>query len=343
MAVRFNEFGFFDGVTKINQENWPKYMSAAQPDGIVITPWVKAKYGGELQVTASSTGMNITVAPGFVYIHSHFGILKAAVQLPIAPSHALLPRIDLAVVRARYQPSPGSVIELDVFQGVPAASPQAPTVTQTDGAIWELPLARISVSAGAVTIGQGQISDARIISVLPIEQGGTGAASPAGALQNIFQSNVLGVTNGGTGANNAEAARNNLGITGIINSIIARFHAVTGHNHDGTNSPKIHYNNIEGRPANLASIPGWWIELIPPANVNHGGHIDFHFNGNPADYTSRIIEVGNGVLYIQGVLRSDRHEADVGLAAFRQIWAGTSALIPGVSALASGAIYLQYE
>lgn len=155
----------------------------------------------------------------------------------------------------------------------------------------------------------------------------------AGKIDLGIQEGIVGISHGGTGANSAEGARNNLGITGLI----------TGHNHDGTNSPKIHYNNIEGRPTWIASIPGWWLDLIPPTNANHGGHIDFHFNGNPADYTSRIIEVGNGILYIQGVLRSDRNETNVGLASFRQIWAGTEAMTPGVSALASGAIYLQFE
>lgn len=32
------------------------------------------------------------------------------------------------------------------------------------------------------------------------------------------------------------------------------------------------------------------IELCPPQTANHGGYIDFHYNGNTADYTSRLIE-----------------------------------------------------
>lgn len=32
------------------------------------------------------------------------------------------------------------------------------------------------------------------------------------------------------------------------------------------------------------------IELRPPQDANHGGYIDFHYNGSTADYTSRLIE-----------------------------------------------------
>lgn len=38
------------------------------------------------------------------------------------------------------------------------------------------------------------------------------------------------------------------------------------------------------------------IELFPGASANHGGFIDFHYNNNSADYTSRLIEIPQGVL-----------------------------------------------
>ena len=44
------------------------------------------------------------------------------------------------------------------------------------------------------------------------------------------------------------------------------------------------------------------IEIVPPENAGHGGYIDFHFNGNSGDYTSRIIEDASGHLNIPGSL-----------------------------------------
>ena len=38
------------------------------------------------------------------------------------------------------------------------------------------------------------------------------------------------------------------------------------------------------------------IELFPGAAAGHGGYIDFHYNNDPADYTSRLIETPKGVL-----------------------------------------------
>ena len=42
------------------------------------------------------------------------------------------------------------------------------------------------------------------------------------------------------------------------------------------------------------------IELSPDNNPNHGGYIDFHYNGDTGDYTSRIIEVAEHVLQFTG-------------------------------------------
>lgn len=38
------------------------------------------------------------------------------------------------------------------------------------------------------------------------------------------------------------------------------------------------------------------VELSPANNPNHGGHIDFHYNGDTGDYTSRIIESSKGTI-----------------------------------------------
>lgn len=38
------------------------------------------------------------------------------------------------------------------------------------------------------------------------------------------------------------------------------------------------------------------IELSPENNQNHGGYIDFHYNGDTGDYTSRIIESSKGTI-----------------------------------------------
>ena len=40
------------------------------------------------------------------------------------------------------------------------------------------------------------------------------------------------------------------------------------------------------------------IELISAASANHGGFIDFHYNGSSSDYTSRIIEDASGRLFL---------------------------------------------
>lgn len=49
---------------------------------------------------------------------------------------------------------------------------------------------------------------------------------------------------------------------------------------------------IRGKNISPASI-----ELFPGASAGHGGYIDFHYNNNAADYTSRLIEHNGYILY----------------------------------------------
>lgn len=64
---------------------------------------------------------------------------------------------------------------------------------------------------------------------------------------------------------------------------------------------QINKNNIYlSHDHKAESIKPTCIELSPSSNSNHGGYIDFHYNGSSADYTSRIIEAGNGNVTLNG-------------------------------------------
>ena len=42
------------------------------------------------------------------------------------------------------------------------------------------------------------------------------------------------------------------------------------------------------------------IELFPGASAGHGGYIDFHYNNDSADYTSRLLETSSGRVTLNG-------------------------------------------
>lgn len=127
-----------------------------------------------------------------------------------------------------------------------------------------------------------------------------------------FQEGIAQIGQGGTSASNAAQARVNLGIT----------------------------------PENIGALPvkPRAIEMYGPEISKDGGLIDFHFRNSQEDFTTRIAEHPSpGNIFIWGTLQSDRHNSNVNTMCYRQIQAGTAPLIPGVSPLDSGAIYIQYE
>lgn len=201
----FNEFFFFNNVGKLNQENFPKYMEAFFPDGVL-----KGE-GQELQVYANSTGMKVMVKPGICYVHTHRASNPTAeVELPIDAADPTYSRIDLVVARAVYDIAPNSYMCLAVKKGVPSVSPVPPLIEQTAGVIWEIPLAEVTVGAGVQTISSGAVTDKRIWAVLPIERGGTKSETAGKALEAIFEGGLLPISKGGTYANTPAGARNNL-------------------------------------------------------------------------------------------------------------------------------------
>jgi len=224
MAINFSEFGFFDGVTKVDQINWPKYLDSYVTDGVV------KGYGNDLQVYGNSSGMKVLIKTGKVFVHTHFGILSNEVELGIPAADPTYGRKDLVVARAVYASAPNSIMVLDVKTGAPSSNPVPPTLTKTAGVTWEVPLAIVSVAAGASTIAAGNVTDARIYSVVPFERGGVGSTTQAEALSNIFGGSQLSVANGGTGASTASGARLNLGFgnAAILQTVSKQVTLTTG-------------------------------------------------------------------------------------------------------------------
>lgn len=73
------------------------------------------------------------------------------------------------------------------------------------------------------------------------------------------------------------------------------------------------------------------VELFPGASAGHGGYIDFHFNSDAADYTSRIYESAKGELKYNG------HKI-VSTANITAIYGATVTLANGVTTYKHSAI-----
>jgi len=110
-----------------------------------------------LAVTASGSGMTVSVAPGGAILRGTYYENTDAVSLTIGTASGS-PRIDLVVVRMN--PDTNTTV-LAVVAGTPAASPVAPTLTQATGGIFEIELAQVAVSASAVAIAAADLTDRR--------------------------------------------------------------------------------------------------------------------------------------------------------------------------------------
>lgn len=108
------------------------------------------------------------------------------------------------------------------------------------------------------------------------------ALSPAGAaaMQNVIEGqlgDLVGVVSGQDSA-----------LRALIAQEVAKCLKLSG----GTMTGELNLGHWIIKDANS-------LELVPFTGVDHGGYIDFHFNGSDADYTSRIIENDEGSLDIR--------------------------------------------
>lgn len=134
-------------VTQFSQ--WARNIGEGVKPGSASTP---------LLVTGDGSGMNVKVAAGQAMVRGHYFLNDATVTLSIAAANATNPRIDSVVLNL--DPS-SNAVTLAVVTGTAAASPVAPTLTQTDSGVYQLLLANVAVAANASSIVAGNVTDLR--------------------------------------------------------------------------------------------------------------------------------------------------------------------------------------
>jgi len=112
--------------------------------------------GGELEVDAAGAGLAVDVAAGQAMVRGHFYISTDTETRPLSVADSVNDRIDTIVLRL--DPIANNVL-LTVKTGTPDPAPVAPSLVQTDGGIFEQPLANVLVPANAGV--PGTITDRR--------------------------------------------------------------------------------------------------------------------------------------------------------------------------------------
>lgn len=109
-----------------------------------------------LEVTATSpTSKNVEIKIGSALVVGTLYTNSGTVTLPIANNTSGNARVDTVVLRKDYVLQ---TIRLAVLQGTPAASPVPPTLTQSAGTTWEIPIADVAVANGFSAISQVNIT-----------------------------------------------------------------------------------------------------------------------------------------------------------------------------------------
>lgn len=152
----------------LSETQWQKMARRWLPTGVVDA------YLNKLAVSASGAAMSVSVATGGGWVEGFYYENDSALAVPIAAANATNPRIDLIVLR---NDRTANQIRLAVVQGVPAAAPVAPALSQTD-VLWELVLAEVRVDAAVGVIAAGKVTDRRTL-VKPLTEAAANAAYEA--------------------------------------------------------------------------------------------------------------------------------------------------------------------
>lgn len=145
-------FNSKNGDRKYLAEDWDRHLKDLISNGVFL------RDSENLQVTADGSGMTVTVQPGAAWINGKHYLADQAIVLKVDIADGALNRIDRVVVQCS---TADRIISAKIKKGTPASTATAPSL-QRDADAYELSLATVGVSAGAITIRQTDITDTRL-------------------------------------------------------------------------------------------------------------------------------------------------------------------------------------
>jgi len=149
----FDEYAPFDSGlgSSAMEATWRKMMRYQMIPGVI------RDVANELNVYGDSSGMQVKCQTGECLISGHWGNVTSEKIITINGSHATLPRRDLIVARADFTLKK---VVVEKVTGTAASTPLVPQPT-INSSMHEIPLAVVSVPAGASTITAANVQRAR--------------------------------------------------------------------------------------------------------------------------------------------------------------------------------------
>ena len=111
------------------------------------------------------TGLQVAVAAGEALVSSRCAYDTTSATVNLTTAHATLARHDLIVLRVNVA---AKTVAIAVLTGTPSETPAPPTPSSDPAGITELPLAQVTVAAGATVLAGGNITDKRTVLDAPL-------------------------------------------------------------------------------------------------------------------------------------------------------------------------------
>jgi hypothetical protein len=174
----------FDGSPIATQASWSRVASRWGLDGVHATD----PSSTALKVTGSGVS-TVAVAPGRAFITGLYYRNDSVKNLDVPANAGGAARVDLVVIRAD---QPAKTITAEYKTG----GTTAPTLTQEEDGIWEIPLAQCTVAAGSSVVTAANVLDRRWFTGRGAVPSAPGARRPSIKNQLLVESGALYVGDG---------------------------------------------------------------------------------------------------------------------------------------------------
>ncbi|MGW4822512.1 hypothetical protein ACWEP4_26850 [Streptomyces sp. NPDC004227] len=176
----------FDGSPIATQLQWSRMARRWGLDGV----HAQDPTSTALKVTGSGV-TTVAVAAGHASVNGFYYYLDATKNLTVPANTGGAARVDLVVLRA-------DMTAKKVTAEYKTGGTTAPTLTQIENGVWEIPLAQCTVAAGASVVTAANVADRRYLTDRGVIPSIGGARPPATKNQLLIEDGQLYVGDGAT-------------------------------------------------------------------------------------------------------------------------------------------------